>query len=50
MEEIELLRALLECIKEDCTEMQTFINRVQRGDPRVCKPEYSNPRYFEKFK
>ena len=26
-----------------------FIQRVDRGDPRVCNPGYENPRYFEKF-
>jgi hypothetical protein len=29
--------------------LRRFIQRVDRGDPRLCNPGFENPRYFEKF-
>lgn len=48
-EELATLRQLLTVITADTAQMQRFFERMQRGDPRICKPEYSNPRYHEKF-
>jgi hypothetical protein len=49
MKELQLMRQMLAVVQADRDEMKRFIQRVDRGDPRVCKPEYSNPKYFEKF-
>lgn len=47
--QIDLMRQLNAVIGKGNDEMRRFFQRVDRGDPRVCKEEYANPRYFEKF-
>lgn len=48
-EELGISRKLLAVIETDTAQMKRWFERLHRGDPRLCKPEYANPRYFEKF-
>jgi hypothetical protein len=48
-EELELLRKILAVIESSNAQMKRWFERLHRGDPRICKPEYANPRYYEKF-
>ena len=51
-EQWEIIRQGWEYVKvanETNARTRRFIQRVDRGDPRVCNPGYENPRYFEKF-
>lgn len=49
MGETQILRELLTVLEDDIAQMKRWFERLHRGDPRICKPEYANPRYFEKF-
>lgn len=42
-------REALASMQEINAQTSRFIQRVERGDPRVCNPGYENPNYFEKF-
>lgn len=49
VQQLDLMRRLVAEINAGNAELRRFIQRVERGDPRVCKPEYANPNYFAKF-
>jgi len=48
-DDLELRRQLLAVIETQRDQLKRFFQRFDRGDLRICKPEYANPRYFEKF-
>ena len=49
MNDSKILQDILRIHQADIAQMKRFFERMHRGDPRICKPEYANPRYFEKF-
>ena len=49
MAEFEILQKILAVLNADIDSMKRLFERVHRGDPRVCRPEYANPKYHEKF-
>ena len=40
---------IIKSLEEANAKLRRFIQRVDRGDPRICKPGYENSKYFEKF-
>jgi hypothetical protein len=47
--EISLMKKAIALLEDANAKLKRFVQRVDRGDPRVCKPEFANPKYFEKF-